>query len=152
MDEKGNRIAFLAIVDKRVIGMVLVEKIDAAYQLLSPSSTGENRRGTSNDLTSTGLERSNVARRALLGIYQIWVHEKFRSRGIARSLVDAARSNMVFGYTIAIHEVAFSSPTELGVYFARRYTNARVYQDPPATNGLVSKELGTAQVLVYDCC
>ena len=158
----NNRTAFLAIGNKRTIGMVLVEPIDTAFQLLlSPScfesSRDDDRRRDSCTFTSI-LERSRVPRPAVMGVYQIWVHSKFRSQGIASALVDTARSQMVFGYTIPAMQVAFSSPTESGVRFARRYIRARV--PPPEkqvvkdcrTDKRTKNDDRSSDVLVYDCC
>ena len=160
----NNRTAFLAIANKRTIGMVLVETIDTAYQLLlSPSSseTGDEDKQDSSSI----LERSHVRRRAVMGIHQIWVHSKFRSQGIASALVDTARSHLVFGYTIPAQQVAFSSPTESGVRFARRYMRARVPPPSPSQRGGKNNNCRSVQrtrhddqsietpgVLVYDCC
>lgn len=166
----NHRTAFLAIANKRTIGMVLVETIDTAYQLLlSPSSseTGDDDKRDSSTFTSISsmLERSHVPRRAVMGIHQIWVHSKFRSQGIASALVDTARRHLVFGYTIPAHQVAFSSPTESGVRFARRYTRARASPNPPNQRGVKNdnyrsvhstghddSSIRSSDVLVYDCC
>jgi len=160
-DEAKRRTSFLAIVDKRVVGMVIVESIEKAYILLSSSSSEKNG---SHAALSTGLERSNTARPADLGIHQMWVHHKYRTKGIASTLVDAARSKMVFGYTVPVDRLAFSSPTESGVRFARRY-NARhgkaADQHSGSSSSNSSRANGfditdstnlTVDVLVYDCC
>lgn len=153
-----KRTAFLAIADKRVIGMVLAEPIATAYLLLPQSpSTDTDKAISQTNLTASGLERSNIPVRAAVGIHQMWVHHKFRSLGIASTLVDAARSKMVFGYTIPVHELAFSSPTESGVRFAVRYTTTRHCQKSDTTGSTCKtaenkRPLFAGEVLVYDCC
>ncbi len=56
-----------------------------------------------------------------LGIRLMWVQAQFRRRGIAAKLIDAARSNFLFGITFPLDQVAFSQPTELGFLFAKKY-------------------------------
>ncbi|KAH3766988.1 N-acetyltransferase [Pelomyxa schiedti] len=67
-----------------------------------------------------------------LGISRIWVHEKYRRKGIATKLIDAARSNSVYGCTIPKSKCAFSQPTPDGKKFFSTYT-------------------GTPNFYVYDC-
>ena len=73
----------------------------------------------------------------------MWVHAKYRNLGIARALVDAARSNMIFGYNVPVSNLAFSSPTESGIRFAKHYNAGEV--------GTQSLQLDAVEVLVYDC-
>ena len=133
--------AFVCVVNKRAVGLVLVEEINTAYRILDttprPSlSSSVSRSGTIQ--LDVGLTRSNQPAKAVLGIYQIWVHDKHRRRGIASTLVDAARKYMHFGYSaIPIDLIAFSSPTESGLAFAKLY-----YERNQNDNN----------VLVYDCC
>jgi hypothetical protein len=69
----------------------------------------------------SNFERSRTKCPAMIGIYQIWVHGKFRKQGIAASLLDTIRETMVFGMAVGADKIAFSSPTEAGVQFARAY-------------------------------
>jgi GNAT superfamily N-acetyltransferase len=87
--------------------MLVMESIDRAYALCRN--------------TRRRLEHSSEASKAMIGIYQLWVHANFRQQGIATRLVTAAREKMVFGLVVPTHQVALSSPTEAGVAFARRY-------------------------------
>lgn len=132
--------------------MVLAEHIEKAYDLLTPATAFRNETKSpkviSTDILAFALERSTIAHRAVLGIYQMWVHEQFRGLGIASMLVDAARAKMVFGYTVPVHELAFSSPTEWGVRFAQRY-NAR--RCPTKTENQKSYGNSPVKILVYDC-
>lgn len=118
-DKESQYHTFLYIKNKRVVGMLGAERLERAYALLC----------------NNYFERSLVAERATIGIHQIWVHSKFRRNCIASRLVDTAREKMVYGLTVPADEVAFSSPTEAGISFAKHY---------------VSKH-STGRVLVYDC-
>lgn len=69
----------------------------------------------------------------------MWVHHKFRQSGIASQLIDAVRERSVFGIVVPPNRVAFSSPTEAGVSFAKKYVKSR---SSASTSGIV---------LVYDC-
>jgi N-acetyltransferase len=118
-------------VNQRVVGMVSVESITVAYPLLNGTPIG-----TTDQPSNTACARSLQPRKAVLGIHQLWVHTQHRQRGIASTLVDMARKHMCFGYTsIPIEQIAFSSPTESGLAFARQYNTRHQNQ----------------VVLVYDC-
>ena len=133
-------VAYICVVNKRAVGLVLVEEITTAYPILDNSPTlslSTSKLDTANQL-KFGLTRSHQTSRAVLGIYQIWVHDKHRRRGIASTLVDVARKHMYFGYSaIPVDQIAFSSPTEAGLAFAKLY-NMRNHNNK--------------DVLVYDCC
>jgi len=59
--------------------------------------------------------------KATLGIHQIWTHRLHRGKKIATKLCDVARSRMVFGETVKVGMMAFSSPTNDGIGFAGKY-------------------------------
>lgn len=138
---------YLCTVRKRVVGMVLVEEITEAYRLLrSPSSSSPS-------MLQFGLTRSAQPTKAVLGIYQLWVHHQHRHRGIASLLVDVARKQMVFGYApVPVHQVAFSSPTESGLAFAQYYYSVRGDRLPrPLDPSSEENAYAGHDVLVYDC-
>jgi ribosomal protein S18 acetylase RimI-like enzyme len=151
--DQPSRMAYLCIVEKRVVGMVLVESIAFAYRLLALSTP----RG--HDYTVPALndrrptfawERSTEPHRAVLGIYQLWVHAQHRQCGIATALVDTARTHFVFGYhNVPLNRLAFSSPTESGVRFAQHY---HCIHRPQAATPASSQPFDDVEVMVYDCC
>jgi hypothetical protein len=55
------------------------------------------------------------------GVKKLYVHPRFRRRGIACRLVDAVRSSIIYAYTVPRSAVAFSQPTSQGLAFASRY-------------------------------
>jgi len=115
-----QRSAFLYIREKRVVGLATAEVLSKAYVLES------------------ARQRSRTASKAMVGIHQLWVHSDMRKQGVATRLVDTIRYKFVFGLTVPASLLAFSSPTEAGACFARKYARANV--------GSTS-----CQVLVYDC-
>jgi GNAT superfamily N-acetyltransferase len=58
---------------------------------------------------------------ATLGVAQVWVHPEYRRRGVARALLDAARTCAVYAYVVPAREVAFSNPTGDGQALAAAY-------------------------------
>lgn len=120
-DKTGERWTYLYIRDKRVIGMASAQSISHAYKLHENNSA-----------------RGRDKQAAMVGIYQIWVHSKYRRQGIASMLVDAVREKMIFGLIIPKDRVAFSSPTLAGASFGRRYMCS-------------PENKRTEQLLVYDC-
>jgi GNAT superfamily N-acetyltransferase len=117
-EESNSSSTFLYTRKKRVIGLCTVLPIRRGYALSACNS-----------------ERSTQARKAAIGVHQLWIHSKFRREGVATALLDAAREKMYFGLVVPAAQVAFSSPTLAGALFARRY---------------VSMSSGSSDVLVYD--
>ena len=68
------------------------------------------------------LQVSGQLEAASIGISRMWVLPGHRRKGIARALVDCARSHLVFAHIPPRSAVAFSAPTPAGRAFARRYT------------------------------
>ena len=76
-------------------------------------------------VTGTKRERDIVDDRPLkatLGVRQIWVHDGFRRKNVARSLVDAARKSFIFGSVVMRSHTAYSQPTTDGLNFALAYS------------------------------
>lgn len=109
--------AYLYVVKQRVVGLVMAEPIEEAFLFQNNNNSHS--------------ERSE----AVMGIFQLWVHAKFRRKGFGSRLVTAAREHLVFGMVVPVHKTAFSSPTKLGMGFAQRY----------------GEKQNADQVLVYNC-
>lgn len=124
-----NMTCYLYISKKRVVGLMMVKRIQRAYELLPPSNkktshyNGDDKRN-GKDNSSLSISRSLKPSRALLGIHQIWVHKLHRQCGIASKLVSAARDYLIFGMSVPIDLIAFSSPTEEGLRFAKSYVGS----------------------------
>ena len=120
-------IVFLYVYQKRIVGLVSAELTRQAHRLLlvgsnNSSDGGENEgKDHSNQQHEQKHERSKETYRAMIGIHKLWVHDKVRHCHLATRLVDAVRARMVFGMTVPSHLVAFSSPTEAGARFAKKY-------------------------------
>ena len=151
------RTVYLYIVNKRVVGLAVAQIIDRAYPVtamarnhhdtLSSTSSSPPPPPPSTSSSSLGYERSTThSCKAVLGIYQLWVHGQFRQRGIATRLVTTAREKLVFGFVVPVEQTAFSSPTESGLAFAQRY----VMKGAAAGGGSSSSSSTAAAVLVYD--
>ena len=98
-------------VKKHVIaGCVIVEKIQRAHKLLS------------ND--SASLRVSNEVVPVRLGIVQLWVDKRYRRQGIAKSLIDSARTHTIYGSKVRKSECAMTQPTRDGRAFGERYFGA----------------------------
>ena len=99
--------SFLFVVQQRIVALLMTETISQAFL------------SSENGQSMTCVQQP---RKANLGIRLLWVKASHRSTGIATKLVDVARERLVFGYTsIPARQVAFSSPTESGLGFARAY-------------------------------
>jgi len=115
-DDDTNITSYMYISKKRVVGLLMVKRIQRAYELLPPNKEEEKSKGNSS------ISRSLKPSKALLGVHQIWVHKSHRQRGIASKLVTAARDHLIFGMMVPLELVAFSSPTDEGLVFAKGYT------------------------------
>ncbi|OZJ04792.1 hypothetical protein BZG36_01873 [Bifiguratus adelaidae] len=120
---------------KKVIGCVLLERIDIAYRLVSAQEQDENEPLSlqSKALTSTKIINvdggavfcSDRPQRAICGISRIWVSRKYRGQGIGRRLLKAASAYFIFGYRIPPDEMAFSQPTADGRKLAESFTRRK---------------------------
>mmetsp|Transcript_25557 Transcript_25557/g.54274 ORF Transcript_25557/g.54274 Transcript_25557/m.54274 type:complete len:474 (+) Transcript_25557:557-1978(+) len=131
---------YLYISKKRVVGLLLVKHLKRAYELISAYSDqshddniNDNDGSTHGNQHNTKMinaqkdsySRSLTPSKAMMGVHQIWCHRSHRKGGIASKLCDAARSCLIFGMTIPLEYVAFSSPTLDGVKFAKKYLSTK---------------------------
>lgn len=123
-EDDAGMTCYLYIAKRRVVGLLVVKRIHRAYRLHEPPGANkpEKNKNTIDDKRGDdGISRSLKSTKAILGVHQIWSHGSHRGRGIASSLVTAARDNLVFGMMVPAELVAFSSPTDEGLRFAKRY-------------------------------
>jgi N-acetyltransferase len=116
--------SYLYIAKKRIVGLLLVKRINKAYELLHEKADGR----------TSSISRDTKPHPVIMGVHQIWVHNLHRHKGIATKLLECARGSFTFGMVIPIEKVAFSSPTEDGVGLAKRFVG------------------DGEKVLVYDVC
>ncbi len=114
-----NMACYIYISKKRVVGLLLVKRIQRGYEFLPSIHCDRNTRNV-----SSSISRSLKPSKALMGIHQIWVHKSHRHRGIATNLVTAARDHLIFGMVVPLELIAFSSPTEEGLRFAQSYVGS----------------------------
>jgi N-acetyltransferase len=125
-DSLNGLTSYLYVSNKRIVGLLLVKRIQRAYQVVVPNFKTNNNKNIKNNhdessSLSFSISRSLKSSRALLGIHQIWVHSSHRNKGIASKLVTAARDHLIFGMMIPLELIAFSSPTMEGLRFAKSY-------------------------------
>ena len=110
--------------------------------------TGCNNNDTSGTGNAASISRSLKPSKALLGVHQIWVHNSHRQKGIASKLVTAARDHLIFGMLVPYELVAFSSPTEEGLRFAKSYIDSErplIYDIHWVTSSLVCRLVANKQ-------
>jgi N-acetyltransferase len=108
----------------KCVGVCLAERILEAYSVevarddaAQGSGSGQNMA----ELDSSSISVGTVAEPAMLGISRIWTSNLHRKHGIATRLLEAARSDFLYGMTIDKDMMAFSQPTESGGKLARRW-------------------------------
>ena len=77
----------------------------------------------SSDSVEIGPQNSS-SDQLTLGVRYIWVHKKWRRKGIASSLCDVARRNAEYGRVVKRSAISFSQPTSHGMDFAISYTQS----------------------------
>jgi len=113
-DDKERRV-YLAVVDKRVVGCLVAESVDSAYELVD---------------ATRGVVCSADARPAALGVEQVWVEASHRRRKLATALLDATRAHFSFGAPVPRDRVAFSNPTADGLRFVETYAEKPLLYTP----------------------
>jgi len=108
--------------NKKVIGCAIVEPIRNAFPLVADNEHGSPPHSTE-EINKEPVRCSKVSQPAVCGVSRIWVHSSERRKGVASKLLDAVRSNFIFGYNIPKNKCAFTQPTQDGRRFFARYTN-----------------------------
>ena len=126
---------YLYIRANKCIGLCLAERISEGYKA-STSTKSSAKLGSAEELIrqSSSISVSTEAFPAILGISRIWTSKLHRRQGIARTLLDCARTSFIYGVAITKDMVAFSQPTESGGNLARGWHEG-------AEGWLVYKEL-----------
>lgn len=111
--------------NKRVIGCVIAEMIEKAFEIVS-----DGRNGEKGEILET-VVCSKQPLPAKIGISRIWTLSSQRRKGIGRKLLDVVRENMCEGIVVPKKQVAMTQPTSQGRMFATKYfekSNFLVYQ------------------------
>jgi hypothetical protein len=101
------------------IGFLLAERIGQAYRAVNSSGQIRLPSVAPNAYSSSVCRGDEV--KAAMGISRIWVAKDFQRQGIARSLMECARRNLLPGKTVEYGWIAFSQPTESGARFADKF-------------------------------
>jgi hypothetical protein len=115
---------FLSLRGKEVLGLLSAEHCSLSQVSRHRISSRAAALGAKEEVAGTGIDQA-LANESLLGIALIWVRRSERRRGVATSLLDAARQ----ASGVSRDHVAFSQPTELGFSFAAAYEASGVKND-----------------------
>ncbi|KAF2007955.1 sister chromatid cohesion acetyltransferas-like protein Eco1 [Amniculicola lignicola CBS 123094] len=118
----GDRFkVYLYIRGQKCVGACLAERISAAYAVLDQVDTPHPDSVARVEVESSSISISSEPEPALLGISRIWTSNLHRKHGVATQLLDAARSDFLYGMSIEKDMIAFSQPTESGGKLARKW-------------------------------
>jgi len=127
MTDKCDRFkVYLYIRGQKCVAACLAERIQEAFTVLAQDQAAEQQTQTPGESQSSSISVSTTAHTVLLGISRIWVSNQSRKQGLARRLLDCARSDFMYGLTVEKRLTAFSQPTESGGKLARRYFGSEV--------------------------
>uniref|UniRef100_A0A182S084 N-acetyltransferase domain-containing protein n=1 Tax=Anopheles funestus TaxID=62324 RepID=A0A182S084_ANOFN len=99
---------YLAVARSTVLGICVVQPLQYANRIFCL----EGLHGVPIDCYSSEFYPAKC------GISRLWVAPKYRRKGIGRKLLSSIRYHYIFGYTMALDEIAFGAPTEMGKLFA----------------------------------
>lgn len=101
---------FVFIIDDKVVGLCVTEPIvDAARQARWMVHRTQE------------IVPGQVNKRSTIGISRIWVAPKWRRFGLARHLLHAVLTHLVYGMVLDKHQVAFSQPSYSGGLLAKNF-------------------------------
>ncbi|KAF9731233.1 hypothetical protein PMIN06_012085 [Paraphaeosphaeria minitans] len=104
---------YLYVQGSKCVGACLAERIQEAFPVEGDQLPA--------DINSSSICVSEARKPAILGISRIWTSTSHRKHGVATTLLDSARSTLLYGMTIGKELVAFSQPTESGGKLARKW-------------------------------
>ncbi|KAF1956709.1 sister chromatid cohesion acetyltransferas-like protein Eco1 [Byssothecium circinans] len=113
--------AYLYIQGQKCVGACLAERINEAFAVLDQDDASAPAGQLPADSLSSSISITNTTDPAILGVSRIWTSNLHRKHGIARRLLDSARSDFLYGMTVDKAKVAFSQPTESGGRLARKW-------------------------------
>lgn len=128
---------YLYIRGSKCVGACLAERIQEAFAVVDSTCSVPATPSAHTDpsptidvvdqvrVESSSISISSMPSPALLGISRIWTSKLERKKGIATSLLDAAREDFLYGMRIEKVTVAFSQPTGSGGNLARKWFGRR---------------------------
>jgi N-acetyltransferase len=138
---------FVYLAGDKCVGLCLAERIRHASKVVDsrpqpavtvdsptptedkPKSDTERKEESENilpDFTPSALHTETSIAPMLVGISRVWVSRSHRRKGIATTLLEAARQNFFYGIEVPREMVAFSQPTESGRQLAEDWFEQRV--------------------------
>jgi N-acetyltransferase len=106
----------------KCVGACLAERIQEAYSVeAAPDDAAEGAGQRTAEIETSSISVGTTADPAVLGISRIWTSNLHWKQGIATRLLDAARSDFLYGMIIEKDLIAFSQPTESGAKLARKW-------------------------------
>lgn len=106
--------------------MLVADGFVSAYAALEADIEGVVRASVARDGVTSVIGKAPQEARPLWGVRKIWVHQRFRRRGVATMLLDAGRAALLQGKD-AIGKVAFSATSLAGALFAKRYAKTQAH-------------------------
>jgi N-acetyltransferase len=124
--------SFLHVREGRCIGFLLAERIFEAHRAVTSSgrTNGADSEGETNQ--SSSVTMGDRVSTVIMGVSRIWVAKDHRRKGIAKCLMENARSHFKYlkdGRPLKYSEIAFSQPTESGMRFAESFVRGRTDGD-----------------------
>ena len=104
---------------KHIAGVLITEPVSSAYSPSLIPSLNDHR----TDLLAINTSLPPSAS-CVLGIAQIYSNPSYKRKGVASTLLDVARSNAIYGYTIPKEKLAFSQLTKEGQQLASAYVGS----------------------------
>ena len=129
MDERAPLVGYtiwLYLRKQRVVGFVATRPVSEAYSFAAVSQGGgeqPNNDGLSITMDPVSDRSTLPTKKVMLGVAILWTHDRFRHQNIATQLVTAARHHSFFGMVVPVDSLAFSTPTQAGFSFAKKYCN-----------------------------
>lgn len=114
--------AFLYVQEKRVVGLVLAERI-LPTDKVSKCYMKDDLRVVSEE---PAVESEDEVKR-LVGVSRIWVHQDFQRKKIATKLTEALRVHYRLPTTVKKKDLVFSHTSDMGSAFVSKYMGSSEY-------------------------
>ncbi len=112
---------YLFVSGEKCVGVCLAERISESYEVKAQNSDNDSQEGDLAKSKSSSISIDSVSRPAMVGISRIWTSVSHRRKGVAAALLNAVRSNFIYGVQIPKDMMAFSQPTESGGLLAQKW-------------------------------